>query len=233
MSTPRYAIYFVPPPETSLYRFGASVIGYDCYTRCEIAFPPEPPLTGAGWMKVTEPARIYGFHATVKAPFHLAEGADESGLERKLRAFAKRATATADLVVKLDLMKDFIAFVPQGPSPALGALAERCVVDLDEFRAPLTQDERHRRSEAGLSPRQAAHLERWGYPYVFEDFRFHMTLTGALGDSDRGIVFDYLQRLLDHADVAETVAVDRLCLLRQDWPGARFRMVSVAKLGGA
>jgi hypothetical protein len=34
---------------------------------------------------------------------------------------------------------------------------------------------------AGLNQSQVANLDRWGYPYLFADFRFHMTLTGKVG----------------------------------------------------
>ncbi len=30
MDEPRYAIYFVPPARSDLYRFGARFLGYDC-----------------------------------------------------------------------------------------------------------------------------------------------------------------------------------------------------------
>ena len=32
MDEPRYAIYFVPPANSDLHRFGAGFLGYDCYT---------------------------------------------------------------------------------------------------------------------------------------------------------------------------------------------------------
>ena len=34
--------------------------------------------------------------------------------------------------------------------------------------------------KSGLTDRQEALLTQWGYPYVMEEFRFHITLTGAL-----------------------------------------------------
>lgn len=55
---------------------------------------------------------------------------------------------------------------------------------MDEFRAPLTDADIERRRSAGLTPRQDELMLEWGYPYVLEEFRFHLTLTGALGDGD-------------------------------------------------
>ena len=35
---PRYAIYFVPGRASDLYKFGASILGYDCYAACDVPF---------------------------------------------------------------------------------------------------------------------------------------------------------------------------------------------------
>jgi Protein of unknown function (DUF1045) len=67
--------------------------------------------------------------------------------------------------------------VPRRPTPALAALASHCTTSFDVFRAPMTKKERVRRMASHLSPSQMQNLDRWGYPFVFEDFRFHMTLT--------------------------------------------------------
>ena len=66
---PRFAIYFVPAAASALYRFGASVLGYDCYTGEAIAHPQALPE--AEWAKLTAEPTTYGFHATLKAPFRL------------------------------------------------------------------------------------------------------------------------------------------------------------------
>ena len=52
--------------------------------------------------------------------------------------------------------------------------------DLDRFRAPPPSEETARRRTAGLSGVQEANLARWGYPFVMEEFRFHITLSGRL-----------------------------------------------------
>jgi hypothetical protein len=74
----------------------------------------------------------------------------------------------------------FIAVVPTEPSAALADLAAATVAALDPFRAPPSEAELARRRKARLSDRQEALLMKWGYPYVMEEFRFHLTLTGRL-----------------------------------------------------
>ena len=49
-----------------------------------------------------------------------------------------------------------------------------------------------KRRAAGLSPEQDTNLVEWGYPYVLDQFRFHITLTGKLPKGDLPAVEDYL-----------------------------------------
>ena len=65
-------------------------------------------------------------------------------------------------------------------------------------------------------------MERWGYPYVFEAFRFHMTLTGRLAADERET---WRARLAEAYGDADGLVVDALTLLRQDGT-APFRVVS-------
>ncbi len=70
--------------------------------------------------------------------------------------------------------------IPAEPSAELELLAAEATKAFDPFRAPLSPEDRARRNPDRPTPRQRDYLDRWGYPYVFEEFRFHMTLTGRL-----------------------------------------------------
>jgi hypothetical protein len=85
---------------------------------------------------------------------------------------------------------------------------------------------------AGLSARQAEHLTKWGYPYVFEDFRFHMTLTAGLGRGQRVQLLKLLQESFAQFHGSNPVAIDRISVLRQDAATARFRVVASAMFAG-
>jgi hypothetical protein len=74
----------------------------------------------------------------------------------------------------------FLALVPQQPSAELQQLASSLVRELDPLRAPLSDAELVRRRSAGLTPAQEILLTKWGYPYVMDEFRFHLTLSGKL-----------------------------------------------------
>jgi len=114
--------------------------------------------------------------------------------------------------------------IPGEPSPDLQQFAADCVSAFDCFRAPLTQEDRARRNPAKLTPRQRDYLDRWGYPYVMEEFRFHMTLTGRLDTTRREPILAMLQARFAGLGI-ERIAVDRLVLFRQNDNASRFRII--------
>jgi putative phosphonate metabolism protein len=228
---PRYAVYFVPAAQSALYRFGSALLGYDCYTGNEIDFPDALPLSAPAWRELTQEPRRYGFHATLKAPFRLADGTDETGLVEAFHTFC-RSGAAAPFTPVVAVIERFIAIVPSGNEPAVDRLAAACVTAFDRFRAPLDAHDRERRLAAGLSERQAQNLERWGYPYVFEDFRLHLTLTGRLPAERQATVLSFLREQLAAAEGPGAVRIDAVALLRQDNAAARFRVLSRATTEG-
>lgn len=219
----RYAIYFVPAPESPLYRFGAGVLGYDGYTGCNI-----PPIAGAdslGWPAVVAEPRVYGFHATLKAPFRLAEGTREAELLKAAYDFAASQSGVVGGPLALKAIGAFLALVPAGSCAGIDQLAQACVERFDRFRAPMTYDERARRMRAPLSASQIAYLDRWGYPYVCEEFRFHMTLTGPLDLSNRDTVQRFLDDKFLKVPAAQNLSIDRIALARQTESGVPFRVI--------
>ena len=103
-------------------------------------------------------------------------------------------------------------------------LAADCVREFEPFRAPLTEEDRARRNPSKLNPRQRDYLDRWGYPYVFEEFRFHMTLTGRLDAKRRPAVLSMLRDHFQNTGVNDFL-IDRIALFRQDEPDRRFRVI--------
>ncbi len=114
--------------------------------------------------------------------------------------------------------------MPSRPSAELQALAAEAVRHFDGFRAPLTASDRARRNPDRLPPRQREYLERWGYPYVMEEFRFHMTLTGRLPAERREAVLAMLRQRFAALDI-NSIAVDRLALFKQSDPSSGFQIV--------
>jgi putative phosphonate metabolism protein len=221
---PRYAIYFTSARGDVLDRFGAELLGYDAWTGGDLPFPSD--VTGAepDWRELTEDPRKYGFHATLKAPIALAEGKTEAGLLAACAAFAETPRRIPVIAPVVDAISSFIAVIPKERSRELEQLAADCVIAFDDFRAPLAAEDRARRNPERLTERQCDYLDRWGYPYVMEEFRFHMTLTGRIQSPRRERVLSMLKRRFSAIDL-ERLAVDAISVFRQDDGQSRFRIV--------
>lgn len=221
---PRYAIYFAAGADSALTRFGAKLLGYDAYTGDEVPFPPEALHVAPDWRDVSADPRKYGFHATLKAPMALTPGSTEAELMAACATFAETARPIPAIRPIVDTISGFIAVIPAEPVDALQQLAADCAREFDSFRAALTAEDRARRRPEKLSERQREYLDRWGYPYVMEEFRFHMTLTGRLDAERRGPILEMLRTRFASLRL-DTLAIDRLALFRQDETKARFRII--------
>jgi putative phosphonate metabolism protein len=221
---PRYAIYYAAAEASALDRFGAGLLGYDAFRGEDLPFPGGMVETVPDWREITSDPRKYGFHATLKAPMTLAEGKTEAGLLAACESFAKSPRANPVIKPVVNALGDFIAVVPAQRSVELEQLAADAVSALDSFRAPLTPGDRARRNPERLTPRQRDYLDRWGYPYVMEEFRFHMTLTGRLPDERREAVLIELRRRFAALQLAE-LAIAAIAVFRQADAKSRFRIV--------
>lgn len=220
---PRYAIYFVPAADSPLYRFGASVLGYDCYRGENVPFIDGADLSA--WAAVVREPRVYGFHATLKAPFSLVSGASEDDLLRAAQAFFEVQPVVTGGQLALRAIGSFLALVPAVDCAAIGQLAQACVEAFDHFRAPMTSEERARRLSAPLTPPQIENVDRWGYSYVLDDFRFHMTLTGSMASAERDTVRLFLSEKFAQSPTAQTLCIDRIAVVTQHENGAPFRVI--------
>lgn len=230
MSGPsRYAIYHVPPADAALYRFGAAALGYDAFGARDLDHPPQVLHAFADWHELTADPRKYGFHATLKAPFLLRDGEMEASLCKAFDRFAQTPREVPTIAPVVRAIGSFIAVVPDAAVAPLANLADQCVREFERFRAPLTGDDRRRRLKSPLTARQIEHLDRWGYPYVSEEFRFHMTLTGGLPAEKRQAVLTFLQAEFAKLELVSH-AIAHIALFRQERSDARFVILRHAAL---
>jgi putative phosphonate metabolism protein len=221
---PRCAIYYVAAPDSELDRFGAQLLGYDAQSGADLPFADGVMRIVPHWRDITGDPRKYGFHATLKAPITLAPGKSEAELVAACATFAATPRPIPIIRPVVDSISGFIAVVPAQRSAQLERLAADCVREFDGLRAPLTPEDRVRRNPSALTPRQRDHLDRWGYPYVMEDFRFHMTLTGRLDAVRREPVLAMLRERFAVLGL-QTLAIDRIAVCRQDEADSRFRIL--------
>lgn len=164
----RYAIYYAPSPRTALWRAGSEWLGWDAARGVALLPPALPGGLLARLSPLTRRAAHYGWHATLKAPFRLAEGVDEAQLLQQVAALAAMCTPFV-LGLQVGTLRDATVLRVADDTAAIDALAERCVRELLPLGAPAPD-------RPGLSPREAELHAAWGYPYVLDQFCFHLTL---------------------------------------------------------
>lgn len=218
----RHAVYFAPAHGSPWWRFGAGWLGRDERDDLDLPQPAPPGFDASRLHALTAEPRRYGFHATLKAPFRLREGADEAVLRTRLAALASRLRPLPLGRLVPVWMDSFVALVPAQRDAALEALAARCVTDLDDLRAPLRAAELARRRPEALDERGRRLLADYGYPHVLERFRFHMTLTGPVDIHLAGRLVPHLAPRIADLNLAHPPVLDRLCLFHQAAPDRPF-----------
>lgn len=233
MSAARYAVYFAPDADDPLWAFGCDVLGGDPASGGARASQPPVGISREDWEALTSGPRRYGFHATIKAPFEPAEGMDEAEIVAALDGFAADERAFEIAPLRPVLHHDYVVLIPEADSAELRALEARAVRDLDHLRAPLSQDDLARRLKAPLTERQRLHLTAFGYPYIFEDFRFHMTLAGPcpvpFGEAVRKALAARFRERVPH----RPLRIASLALFAEPRRGQNFRLVHKAAFRGA
>jgi len=222
----RVAVYYTPDRDDPLFAAGATWLGRDPEST---APAPRPDLPGID--AITAEPRVYGFHATLKPPMRLAEGCSWSDLMGAGRTLAGRIAPFDLPTLAVADVHGFLALRETSPCPALQAFADACVEQLDGFRAPPSDAELTRRRNGRLSAAEEAMLTRWGYPYVFETWFFHMTLTRRLSEAEKSV-----WRPAAEAHFAPALSLKRrvadLCLFVQPAPGGDFVIAERLPLRG-
>lgn len=178
----RVAVYYAPEPHSEHARAGQRWLALpgDASPPHDEPSPLAALLGPEAAQAVLADPRHYGFHGTLKAPFRMKEGVALSHVLAEVEALAS-ATEAFDLPPLAPApLGPFLALQPQADGPELDAMAAACVTQLHHLAAPLNDLELAKRRRVSLSAQQEALMQRWGYPYVLQEFRFHMTLTGSL-----------------------------------------------------
>ena len=221
----RYPLYFTPPREHPLTVAAAAWLGRDAFSGAPVPVADRCGLSPADHERLTAPPRRYGFHATIVAPFRPVPGVTPDDMAAAARSFAALCRPFAIRALRVAPLEGFLALVPAQPEAALDVLAAAAVDHFAALRAPLTPAEIERRDPVRLSPRQRAYLERYGYPFVKEEFRFHMTLTDPVAEPDASRLESGLASLFAPA-LREPVQLRAVSLFVEPEPGAPFTVHS-------
>jgi putative phosphonate metabolism protein len=228
---PRYALYFAPEPTSHWWRAGCQWLGRDAHSMLAVAQPPVAGLSQEQLHARTTDARRYGFHATLKAPFRLAEGVTRADLEAALCTFCIQQEAIEVPAPQVHWIGNFLALLPTAESPAINELAMRCVRQFSPLRAPISETEIARRQRQVLSPRQQELLRRWGYPYTEEEYRFHLTLTDYINTADDALGSALRDAAVRHFQISEVMRISSIALCIEVVPGAAFQLLRRYPLG--
>ncbi|MEM9552537.1 MAG: DUF1045 domain-containing protein [Pseudomonadota bacterium] len=229
MTHSRFAIYYLPPMTEDWGQWGAAWLGWDVEEGVPAAHPQLDGLP-LPVSEITATPRKYGLHATLKPPFRLSDGHSRVELEAEVAALAGRLAPVRLPGLTIGRLGRFLALVPDGENQALTALAATCVTELDAFRAPATDAELARRRATGLTPLQEVNLVQWGYPYVLDAFRFHITLTGRLPSEAIDGTATVLEQSLA-PQLPRPFNLDTLALVGEDDQG-RFELIHRYALSG-
>lgn len=204
----RYAVYYAPRPGAFADRAHGWLAGGD-------ALPGLPRPAG----EITTDPRRYGFHGTIRAPFRPADGVDGAAVAAAVAGLATRLAPVRCDGLVLENLHGFLALTPTGCEAALLEFGAMVVEATNPLRAPLTEAEVARRRPESLSSRQRALLGVWGYPYVMEEFRFHLTLTDLLPEAEVAPVMAALQAHFAPV-LPRPFLIEDLCLFGEDLTGA-------------
>ncbi len=228
----RYAIYFADRADDPLMQLGNAWLGRDPFTGSDLSHPEVGGLAAARFHDLTADPRRYGFHGTLKAPFHLKTGRTEAELLEACEAFAREIAPYEIRALGVNRLGKFLALTPENEEPALRAFAALCVRRFEPFRAPLSETDLERRRKARLSPKLDAYMTDWGYPYIFDEFRFHMTLSNKLEDEDEASLVSAAAK----SYFTEVTGVPRTCshfaLYTEAERGAPFQVHTIFELTG-
>ncbi len=221
----RYAVYYAPRPG-EFADHAAAWLGWDAALGAAL---PQPALPGIPFPAIlTAEARRYGFHGTLRAPFRLADGVSQARAGDEVAALAARLKPVRCEGLAIENLQGFLALTPLGCEAALLELAAAVVEGTNDLRAPLTGAEIARRRPESLTARQRDLMQRWGYPHVMEEFRFHLTLTDRLPDPAPA-----LAALAAHFApvLPRPFLIEDLCLFGEDAVG-RFHLLHRYALTG-
>lgn len=179
----RVAIYFLPKKNSSLENFGKNLLGRDINKKRKISLTRRQKyfinrrFTYFDELKdyCEKPAK-YGFHATLKAPFRLKRNVKTKDFYDVISHIAAQHSRFKIKGLKIVYRKKFTFITSRKEIKSLINLENDLVKHLDTFRAELNKTEIKKRNPDSLTFKQNKYLKEWGYPFVLDQFKFHMTL---------------------------------------------------------
>ena len=210
----RYAIYYVPSENSELDLFGKCWLGWDPYKGVETTKSDLSKLPSfKKFSSLVLTPKQYGFHGTIKAPFRLKNEYTYNDLENKVREISKQIHSFYFDQLIIKKLGNFIGLIPTN-NLKINAVSNKFVEELDYLRDELSESEIKKRKPHKLTSNQKQMLFKWGYPYVFNEFKFHLTLTSKLNVVEIDEVFRSLQNILKQVNLNK-ISFNNICIFGQ------------------
>ncbi|WP_162937919.1 DUF1045 domain-containing protein [Kiloniella sp. EL199] len=225
----RYAIYYAPRFDSKLGQFGNAWFGFNPVSHEDIPRPNVEGMNAQEIENITQGSGRYSFHGTLRSPFKLRKNRNLDSLDKSLKSFVTKVRPIICGPLSIRSIGRFLALVPDDPESQVPDLAEQCMRALDNFRLAPDKQELDRRRQTGLTTIQEQLLLRWGYPFVMEEFRFHLTLSDKLEGMD---LIKYQAILEKHCEglCNEPFVIDEIALFGDPGQGGKFEEISRYKL---
>ena len=218
----RFAIYYAPARASGWWDAGSTWLARDAESGASLD-PHDAPALSQPLAQLTTSPRRYGWHGTLVAPFHLAENVTIADLLDAAERFAQQQMPFA-LDVEAATLGDFCALRPatSAGDERMRALAANALRAFTPLRVKPSAADIAKRMQAPLTERQRELLVEWGYPYVLDEFRFHMTLSNSLDQAeDRAAI---VERWHNEAQRLGPLAIDGAAIFVEPSPGEPFML---------
>ncbi len=209
----RYAIFYLPKQSSELWKRASQWLEYDSYLGEIITSRVKPKHLSI----YIQRAAKYGFHGTLKAPFRLHQGKTEEELLLHMDTVAKQLSPISTDGFEILQIGKYLALTLSdeagGIHNKVTELANHCVEIFDVYRKPMAEDDRQQRL-TGLNARQIQLLDQWGYPYVQEQYQFHMTLADSIPENMISEVSKFAYEYLGDS-IKKPINIDAISVLKQ------------------
>ena len=207
----RFAHYYTPGPDTVLAEAASTWLGRDHENRGSSMIVTKT-LGNERFAQLTQAPFHYGFHGTLKPPFRLHDATSKKLLCEELDHFCNQRSSFILEGLEIGWIGKFLCLRPVKSSEKMNKLAWDAVRQFDSFREDMSFTELERRRTQGLTPQQDALLLQWGYPYVMDEFRFHLTLSSKIEDAQERTMLEEEARRHFSSDLLQEIPVDGMSL---------------------
>ena len=219
----RYAVYFSPPEESALSKFASSWLGWNAQNAQKMSRPILKRLN-SDIAELTKLQSSYGFHGTLKPPFSIVKTKDENDLKYAILKLSQSIKKFEISTIRLKILNGFVAIVAADENNEIKNLAKKCVQELDSFRQLEPLKKVQKRRSTGLSKSEEFNLQKWGYPYVMDSFRFHLTLTRRLNPEESKNVMEVLAAELSEI-LRASLPIRDICLFGESDTSGNFQII--------